>query len=104
MEPFTNVMPSPMSTLLLGITAFVLVAAAVYAHLVIARFTAGSGKVMISRAVLVVTGIAFGYVSATLFPDDPGRALLAILIGFGAVHFPAAFILFLKQAGHSGKT
>jgi hypothetical protein len=30
--------------------------------------------------------------------------LLAILIGFGAVHFPAAFILFLKQARHSGKT
>ena len=85
-------------------TAFVLLAGAAYAQIRIARYTAGRGMVMLARAVLIVTGIAFGYVSATLYPLDPVHALLNFLIGFGVVHFPAAFILFLKYARHTGKS
>ena len=88
----------------MAIAAFVLLAGAAYAQIRIARFTAGGGMVMLARAVLIVTGIAVGYVSATLYPLDPGDALLNFLIGFGVVHFPAAFILFFKHARHTGKS
>lgn len=93
-----------MPTFLMTIAALVLLAGAAYAQVRIARFTAGVGNAMLARAVLIVTGIAFGYVSATLYPLDPAHALLNFLIGFGVVHFPAAFILFLKHARHTGKS
>ena len=53
---------------------------------------------------LAITGTGLGFVSAMVYPADPARALLAFLIGFGAVHFPAALILFIKHARHSGKS
>ena len=57
-----------------------------------------------TRAVLVLTGLGFGLVSAAGYADDPVRTLLAILIGFGAVHAPAAVILFVKQARGAGRS
>jgi len=88
----------------LWVTAFVLLGVAAYAQIQIPRFTAGRASVMLARGVLAATGIAFGGVSAAISATDPGRAALIFLIGFGAVHFPAAFILFVKQARHSGKS
>jgi len=88
----------------LSIVAFLLLALAAYAQFQIPRFTSGGGNTMVSRAVLAITGIGLGLVSAAVYFAEPSRALLAFLIGFGVVHFPAALILFIKHAGHSGKS
>jgi len=86
------------------IAAFLLLALTAYAHLQIPRYTAGSGNTMLSRAVLAITSTGLGLVSAAIYSADPSRAVLAFLIGFGAVHFPAAVILFIKHARHSSKS
>ena len=77
-------------------------AIAVYAQYQVPRFTAGSRNVLLTRAVLIVVGLAFGYLSAASFPNDPYATALAFVIGFGIVHFPAACILFVKRARGSG--
>jgi hypothetical protein len=93
-----------MSLFFMVLMAAVLVMTAVYAQVRLPRFTAGSGKVVLTRAVLALTGLGFGLISAAGYPDDPLRALLACMIGFGAVHTPAAVILFVKQERGAGRT
>lgn len=82
--------------------AAVLAMTMVYAHARLPRYTAGSRRLAVTRTVLVLTGLAFGLVSAAGYTDDPVRATLACLIGVGAVHAPAAIILFIKQERGSG--
>ncbi len=89
---------------LLALVAMLLLATAVYAHRNIPRFTAGRSNVMAAHTILFVVGVAAGAVGALIYRTDPILALLAMLIGFGVVHVPAAIILFLKQERHSGKT
>ena len=84
--------------------AAVLVAAAVYAQSRIPRYTAGRRKVLLTRAVLAVVGLASGYVSAGIYGSDSFTAVLAFLSGFGAVHVPAAFILLIKKGRGAGQT
>lgn len=51
-----------------------------------------------ARLLLLATGLAFGFVMAQYYLAVEGLAwLLAFLSGFGLVHVPAAFILFLKR-------
>jgi hypothetical protein len=88
----------------LFVAAFLLLALAAYAQLQIPRFTSRSGNAILSRAALAITGTGLGFVAAMVYPGDPSRALLAFLIGFGIVHFPAAAILFVKRARHSGRS
>jgi hypothetical protein len=88
----------------LAIAAFLLMALAAYAQIQIPRFTAGRGHVMLARSVLIATGIGLGTVSAAIAATGTPQVLLVFLIGFGAVHFPAAFILLIKQVRHSGKS
>jgi hypothetical protein len=89
---------------ILSIVAALLLAAAAYAQLRIPYFTSTRAGIVITRTVLAAVGVAFGYVSAGVYPDDRVRAVLAFLIGFGAVHFPAAFILLVKAKRGSGKS
>ena len=93
-----------MDNALTALSAAALLAAAVYAQLRIPRYTTGTGKITLVRAVLLVVGIAFGYVAARPYGADTVARVLAFLIGFGAVHFPAAFILFVKGRRGSGKS
>jgi hypothetical protein len=93
-----------MSYFFMPLVAAVFVMTAVYAHGRIRRYTEGSAKVALTRIVLVVTGIGFGLVSAASYAGEPLNALLACLIGFGAVHVPAAIILFVKQQRGSART
>jgi hypothetical protein len=92
-------------TFTLAVAAVVLVAAAAYAQIGVARFTAGSGKAALARSVLFVVGVAFGYVATTRFADL-GRIdqLLVFASAFGLVHAPAAIILFLKKQSAAGKS
>ena len=83
-------------------TAALLIAG--YAQLHISQFTAGTSSAVLTRAILIAVGVAFGWVAAVNFASEPTRAMLALIIGLGAVHFPAAFILFVKAARNSGKT
>jgi hypothetical protein len=87
--------------LLMAIAA---VMTAVYSHARIPRYTAGRKRAALTRVVLALTGIGFGLVLAAGYTDDPPRALLACLIGFGAVHAPAAVILFVKKQRGAGRT
>jgi hypothetical protein len=88
----------------LAVLAAALLMTAIYTHLQIPRYTAGTAK--IARAVLLVVGIGLGVVSAVIYAEEGGRvsALLAFLIGFGVVHVPTAIILLLKRARGAGKS
>ena len=91
-----------MTLLYMTILAAALMAAAVYAQLELPGYVAGEGKLLIARAVLIGVGAGFALVSAAPYAEDPAMALLAGLIGFGAVHFPAAFILMVKRQRGTG--
>ncbi len=83
---------------LLAIAVLLLAPLAVYTHLRIPRHTASGGQAIFTQAVLAMMGMAFGAITSFLYATDGPGALLIFLIGFGVVHFPAACILFLKQA------
>jgi len=93
-----------MSLIALFLLAIAALLIASYAQLHISQFTAGTSSAVLTRAILIAVGVAFGWVAAVNFASEPTRAMLALIIGFGAVHFPAAFILFVKAARNSGKT
>jgi hypothetical protein len=86
-----------MNTPLLMILAAALLTIAGYAQYRVRFHTASPGRALLTRAILAVVGIAFGWLSAG-YADSPVNAGLAFLCGFGVVHVPAAFILFLKRA------
>jgi hypothetical protein len=93
-----------MDVLLMLVLAALTVAAAIYAQAQIPRFTAGAGKIALTRAVLIALGIAVGWVSASAFAHGRLLAALAFVAGFGIVHVPAAFILLLKRSRGAGRT
>jgi len=93
-----------MSLVSLFLLAIAALLSAGYAQLHVSQFTAGASSAVLTRAILIAVGVAFGWVAAVNFASDPTRAMLALIIGIGAVHFPAAFILFIKAARHSGKS
>lgn len=57
----------------------------------------------LAATALAFTGCGLAMVSGSLFPHDPEQALLASISSFGVVHVPAACILLLKRAQHSGR-
>jgi hypothetical protein len=92
-----------MSAFPMALTAAVLLALAAYAQYAIPAHTL-AGRVRLTRATLAGIGIAFGFAMTLGYPDDPGLASLAFLVGFGMVHFPAALILFFKHYRGEGKS
>jgi len=89
--------------ILLAFVAAGALAAAIYTHLQIAQFTAGTRRVWLLRILLMGVGMAFGYAAAR-YAGDATTALLVYLAGFGAVHVPAAFVLFIKRARGAEKS
>ena len=92
-----------MNLLFLTLLAAVNLLAAGYAHRQIPRFTVSARRVLFTRFVLVGVGIAVGYVAASEMSGTV-PAPLALLIGFGAVHLPAAMILFVKHERGAAKS
>ena len=86
------------------LAAAVVLAAAIYAQTHIGRFTASPRATKLMRIGLFALGIAFGYVAADNFAIAEVPVVLTFLIGFGAVHVPAALILLIKQASGAGKS
>lgn len=75
--------------------------AVVYAHRRIARYTTGANVVPL-HLILIATGLGVGF--AMMDRSGAGRAALSFLAWFGAVHIPAACILFLKGQRRAGKS
>jgi hypothetical protein len=90
--------------LLLGTGVALLLTLVGYVHYRIPFHTAGASRVLLTRGVLALVGLALGAVMALSYGADYPSALLVFLAGFGAVHFPAAVILFVKHARGSGRT
>jgi hypothetical protein len=80
-----------------------LLGAAGYAQYRIPFHTAGRPSVRLTRGVLATLGLAVGFVMAASHPD-PALQPLLFLAGFGAVHLPAAAILFVKRARGAGRS
>jgi drug/metabolite transporter superfamily protein YnfA len=80
------------------LTALTLLAAA-WAHY---RLTAHSPNTRwITSAILLITGAAFGWVMAFVYPRASNlETALIFLSAFGLVHVPAAFIMQLKHMKH----
>jgi len=93
-----------MNLVLLVLAACLMLAAAGYAQANLPRYTAGRGKVLFTRVVLIVVGIAFGLASIAIYPGGDALALLVFLIAFGTVHAPAAVILLIKGQRGAGKS
>lgn len=86
------------------VLAALTLAAAVYAQLEIPRFTASRRAALLTRLGLGALGAIFGFVVADNLAQAGSPALLLFLLGFGAVHVPAAFILLLKRAAGAGRS
>jgi len=87
-----------MQTFLLLVLAAVTLAAAAYAQYRTAYHTRTARDALMARLMLLVVGLAFGYVAATVYTRTGGLdQVLVFLSGFGAVHVPAAIILFIKR-------
>ncbi len=93
-----------MNVLPMILAAALALAAAIYAQRTIARYTASARAALLMRAGLIALGLVFGYVAADNFSQAEAPALLTFLIAFGAVHVPAALILFIKHAAGAGKS
>ena len=78
--------------------------AAVYVQLRIPRFTAARQSIIAARLILATVGAAFGYVAAITAASEALSPVLAFVMGFGAVHIPAALILLIKAVRGSGKS
>jgi hypothetical protein len=76
---------------------FVMLGAAVYAQYRIPFHTASAAQSWITRILLGVIGVGVGFMAVSRAQETGGPLLLAFLNGFGAVHVPAAFILFIKR-------
>lgn len=87
-----------MQTLLLVAAAALAVAVAAYAQYRTPFHTKHRSDAWWARAMLLLVGLAFGYVLATVYTRSDGLGqVLVFLAGFGMVHLPAAFILFSKR-------
>ena len=88
---------------LLMLLALASLAAAGYAQMRLSQLTASLDRTPMTCSVLLVIGIAVGYLSARLF-GDPLRFMLAFVLGLGVVHLPAACILLLKAKRGEGRS
>ena len=93
-----------MNVIPLIVSAALVLTAAVYAQRQIPRYVANPRAALLTRAGLIVLGVVFGYVAADNLSEAGNPGLLTFLIGFGAVHVPAALILFFKHAAGAGKS
>ncbi|HKO88704.1 MAG TPA: hypothetical protein VJU83_09340 [Burkholderiales bacterium] len=86
--------------MLVGLTA------AGYVHLHATDFISTRGRLLTTRIILLLVGLGFGYVSATIYSSSalPSFHWLAFFTGFGAVHIPPAIILLIKRSRHSPKS
>lgn len=74
-------------------------AAAIYTQYRLPFLTASRNQAWWARAILMMTGVAFGFVAVKQIGSNESSLmqLLIFVAAWGLVHIPAAIILFLKQ-------
>lgn len=92
-----------MTTLTLAVGTAILLGIAARAQYRISLQMARPANALITRAVLLLVGAAFGYYCAR-FALTRIDSYLAFLSGLGLVHVPAAAILFLKRVRREEKS
>jgi hypothetical protein len=96
---------TPVEALMIGIVAVLVSTVAGYVHYRLPLYVHGRRRVALTRGVLLLTAIGLGYALARFhsaaYPVPP---LLVFVVAFGAVHVPAALILFIKRQRGSGRT
>lgn len=85
------------------ILALVLLIGAGYAQYMLPLYTRGQRRVIATRLLLIIAGVAFDLAGARQMHGYPAQ-LLAFLTGIGLVHLPAAIILFIKSRRGAGKS
>lgn len=80
------------------------VAAAIYTHYRLPFLTATRTQAGWTRAMLMLTGVAFAWVAVQqIGRNESGfMQLLIFVAAWGLLHIPAAIILFLKQQQRKG--
>lgn len=93
-----------MDQLSLVLMAAFSIAAAIYTHYRLPYLTASRTQAGWARAILMLTGLGFGFVAVQqIGRDESGLMQLLIFVAaWGLVHVPAAIILFLKQQQRKG--
>jgi hypothetical protein len=84
--------------LFLGVLAAIGLVLVAYAQLRLRAHSASRIGAELSRAVLILTGLAVGWMTSQWGPPAQGlTGILRFVVGFGLVHLPAAFILWSKR-------
>lgn len=78
-------------------------AAAAYAHYRIPYHTTHQRRAF-AHLTLIIVGCAFGWVTTQRYMATGFIEALIFLSAFGAIHIPAAAILFIKSQGKAGKS
>lgn len=81
-----------------GAFAVIGLIATVYAHYLLPAHTSKGAARWFTHFMLITVGLAFGWATATVYyPVEGFLQVLVFVYAFGAVHIPAACILFIKQ-------
>ncbi|HTF83816.1 MAG TPA: hypothetical protein VL987_04480 [Cellvibrio sp.] len=86
-----------MQILALLLLTCVTLAAAVYTHYRIPYHTTNTRNRWFTHLLLIVVGLAFGWVNSQRYMLSGIEEILAFLSAFGVIHIPAAGILFIKR-------
>ena len=90
--------------ILLLLLTVALLAAAIYAQCRLGQQATSINRVWLARLVLIVAGLALGYVMTFYYVRMEGSAaVITFLFAFGLAHVPAALVLWVKrQRGEIG--
>jgi hypothetical protein len=92
-----------MKTVLMISAAVLLLLIACHVQLRIPAFTKGEKTIATARLLLIAVGTGVGLANAAFASEILQKGLM-FAIGFGIVHVPAAFILFIKSQRGAGKS
>jgi uncharacterized membrane protein YjdF len=76
---------------------FITLAAAAYTHYRVPYHTRNARNRWFVHLLLIIVGIAFGWVNSQRYQVTGLWELLVFLSSFGVIHIPAAAILFIKR-------
>lgn len=86
-----------MHTILLLLLSGITLAAAAYTHYRIPFHTANARSRWFTHLLLIIVGLAFGWVNSQRYAISGAWEVLIFLSSFGVIHIPAAAILFIKR-------
>lgn len=92
-----------MQIILMLILTGITLAVAVYTHYRIPYHTVRQHRAL-AHSIVIIVGCIFGWAITQRYMETDMMKVLIFLSAFGAAHFPAAAILFIKRQRNSGKS